>query len=75
MVSSVLAAFSPNDQVSPELAPSLPDPDDEVFPGTALATTHKVLITGNSAHFPKELCAPVKVLSPAQAAQLLFTLI
>ena len=71
VVSSLLAAFGPNDQVSPKPAPSLIDPDDEVFLGTALATTDKILVTGNSAHFPAEVCLPVEVLTPAQAVQLL----
>ena len=71
LVSSLLAAFGPNDQVSPKLAPSLPDSDDEVFLGTTLATTDKILVTGNSAHFPAGICLPVEVLTPAQAVQLL----
>lgn len=71
VVSSLLATFGPNNQVSPKPAPSLPDPNDEVFFGTALATTDKILVTGNSAHFPAELCFPVEVLTPAQAVQLL----
>ena len=71
VVSSLLAAFDPSNQVAPKPAPALPDPDDQVFLGTALATTDKILITGNSVHFPPEICLPVKVLTPAQAIQAL----
>ena len=71
VVSSLLAVFGPTDQVSTKSAPALPDPDDEVFLGTALATADKILVTGNSAHFPADVCLPVKVLTPTQAVQLL----
>jgi putative PIN family toxin of toxin-antitoxin system len=68
-VSALLAAFGPVDQVSLRESPSLPDPDDEVFLGAALATADKVLVTGNRAHFPAATCSPVRVLSPAEAVQ------
>ena len=70
-VASLLAIFSPGDQVTPALAPSLPDPDDEVFLAAALVTKDRVLVTGNQAHFPANVCTPVKVLSPAEAILLL----
>lgn len=71
VVASLLTLFSPNDQVSPRAAPSLPDPDDEVFVAAALATIDRVLITGNQAHFPDDVCAPVQIFSPAEALLLL----
>jgi putative PIN family toxin of toxin-antitoxin system len=71
VVASLMAVFSPGDQVTPALAPSLPDPDDEVFLAAALVTTDRVLVTGNQAHFPANVCNPVKVLSPADAILLL----
>lgn len=69
VVASVLAVFSPVDQVTPESAPPLPDSDDEAFLAAALMTPDQVLVTGNAIHFPADLCAPVEVLSPAVALQ------
>jgi putative PIN family toxin of toxin-antitoxin system len=69
VVTVMLAVFGPNDQVTPESAAALPDPDDEVFLATAMATSDKILVTGNGAHFPKAICAPVQILTPAQALQ------
>ena len=68
-VSALLAAFGPAGQVSLREVPPLPDPDDEVFLAAALATADKILVTGNRAHFPQDRCAPVRVLSPAEAVQ------
>lgn len=68
VVSAVLAAFGPATQVTPTKPPPLPDRDDEVFLGAALSTPDLILVTGNAAHFPPKVCAPVKILSPAQAA-------
>ena len=68
-VSALLAAFGAADQVSLRDVPPLPDPDDEVFLAAAFATPDKVLVTGNRAHFPAASCAPVRVLSPAEAIQ------
>ena len=67
VVSSLLAIFTPADQVTPGKAPTLPDPDDEVFLAAALATPTKVLVTGNATHFPPDICGPVRILNPAQA--------
>jgi len=69
VVASLLTAFGPTDQVSPTKAPPLPDPDDEIFLAAALATTDRILVTGNRAHFPAEACAPVQIFSPAEALQ------
>ncbi len=71
LISSLLAIFSPGDQVSPRSSPSLPDPDDEIFLAAALMTPDQVLITGNAAHFPAEICAPVQVLLPVEALKLI----
>lgn len=70
-VTSLLAVFGPGEQVTPKPGIALPDPDDEVFWATAMATVDKVLVTGNTAHFPAKACAPVRILTPAQALQLL----
>lgn len=67
VVASILASFGPVDQVSPTVVKRLPDPDDDVFLAVALATSDKVLVTGNSMHFPADLCQPVQILTPAQA--------
>ncbi|MDX2109095.1 MAG: putative toxin-antitoxin system toxin component, PIN family [Verrucomicrobiota bacterium] len=69
VVASLLAVFSPNDQVTPVPAATLPDPDDEVFLATAMATPDKILVTGNGAHFPPAICVPVEILTPGQALQ------
>jgi len=71
VVASLLSVFGPGDQVGSGSAPPLPDPDDEVFLAAALATTDCILVTGNQAHFPTDVCAPVQVLSPAEAILLL----
>jgi uncharacterized protein len=71
LISSLLAIFSPGDQVSPRSCPPLPDPDDEIFLAAALMTPDQVLITGNAAHFPAEICAPVQVLLPVEALKLI----
>lgn len=68
-VTALLGAFGPTDQVALRVAPSLPDPDDEVFLAAALATKDKILVTGNRAHFPPARCFPVQVLSPAEAVR------
>lgn len=69
IVSSLLNAFGPSDQVSPKTSPALPDTDDEIFLAVALATPDKILVTGNLAHFPPEICLPVEVLKPKTAVQ------
>ena len=71
LISSLLAIFSPGDQVSPRSCPPLPDPDDEIFLAAALMTPDQVLITGNTAHFPAEIRAPVQILSPVEALKLI----
>jgi len=73
VIASLLAVFDPLDQVTPAPAAYLPDPDDEAFLAAAMATSDKILVTGNTAHFPAELCAPVQILTPAQALQRLST--
>jgi hypothetical protein len=67
VVGSLLAVVGPSEQVVPGSAPTLPDQGDEVFLAAALATADQVLVTGNSVHFPAEVCAPVDVLTPAEA--------
>lgn len=70
-VGTFLDAFDPALQVSPFKAPSLPDPDDQVFLGTALATKDKILVTGNSNHLPTRICRPAAIYTPANALKLL----
>ena len=67
VVASLLAVFDPRDQVTPVAVGGLPDPDDEAFLATAMATPDRVLVTGNGAHFPPAICQPVRILTPAQA--------
>ena len=71
VVTSLLSAFGPADQVMPSLAPASPVANDEVFLAIALATPDQILVTGNTAHFPPEICAPVKILTPAAALLLI----
>ncbi|MCC5833208.1 MAG: putative toxin-antitoxin system toxin component, PIN family [Opitutales bacterium] len=69
VVANLLNCFGPSDQILPLDAPDLPDPDDTVFLGTALATADKVLVTGNTAHFPEEICRPARIMTPVEAVQ------
>lgn len=71
VVDSLLAAFDLAHQVPATPTPPLPDPDDEVFLAAALATPDQILINGNTSHFPPNVCAPVRVLTPAQALRTL----
>ncbi len=66
-VASLLALFGLADQVPSGRSPRLPDPNDEIFLAAALETTDHVLVTGNTAHFPGKICAPVHILNPAEA--------
>jgi uncharacterized protein len=70
-VTALLAAFDPAHQVAASPAPALPDADDEIFLAAALATPDRILITGNTAHFPAKLCAPAEILTPAAALKTL----
>lgn len=45
---------------------ALPDPDDEMFLEVALCSQAEALITGNKEHFPRVICQPVQVYSPAE---------
>ena len=69
VISSLLTVFRPGEQRTPERVSALPDPEDEVFLATAMATSDRILVTGNTVHFPPRLCAPVRVLTPAEALQ------
>lgn len=68
-VSALLAAFDSAHQVPVGVAPALPDYDDEIFLAAALAKSDEILVTGNTAHFPAEICRPAKVLTPSAALQ------
>jgi len=46
------------------LSHSLPDPDDDPFLEVTLASQSVCLVTGNSKHFPAELCQGATVVSP-----------
>jgi putative PIN family toxin of toxin-antitoxin system len=48
------------------LAYSLPDPDDEIFLKTTLASQAACLVTGNQNHFPAELCHGIMIYSPRE---------
>jgi uncharacterized protein len=48
------------------LANSLPDPDDETFLETAMASQAECLVTGNRNHFPVELCYGIIINSPRE---------
>jgi len=59
-------------EVAPVEPPArLPDVDDEVFLAAALGSTDKIVVTGNTKHFPSAACRPVRVLTPAEALRLL----
>lgn len=72
VVTSLLSVFGERDQITPKhLEIRLPDEDDEIFLAAAMATPDQILVTGNTVHFPSEICVPVRILSPAQALELL----
>jgi putative PIN family toxin of toxin-antitoxin system len=48
------------------LGNSLPDPDDETFLETTMASQAACLVTGNQNHFPAELCHGIIVYSPRE---------
>ncbi|MBM4145753.1 MAG: putative toxin-antitoxin system toxin component, PIN family [Nitrospira sp.] len=48
------------------LANSLPDPDDETFLETTMASQAACLVTGNQNHFPAELCLGTMIYSPRE---------
>lgn len=48
------------------LRQSLPDPDDAMFLGVALAGAAEGVVTRHLKHFPASCCDGVRVLSPAQ---------
>ncbi len=50
---------------STPLSLPLRDPDDEPFLEIAVSARADYLVTGNAAHFPRELCQGVQVVSPA----------
>jgi len=50
------------------LAASLPDPDDLPFLEVA-AFAQADLVTGNLRHFPKRVCRPVRVITPAECLE------
>jgi putative PIN family toxin of toxin-antitoxin system len=50
---------------STPLSLPLRDPDDEPFLEIAVSGDADYLVTGNAAHFPRELCHGVEVVSPA----------
>lgn len=51
------------------LKKSLPDPDDNMFLEVAIASESDCIITGNTTHFPQELCCDMVVFSPSTFIQ------
>ena len=52
------------------LPEKLPHLDDEAFLEVAIAGHVECLVTGNTAHFPMERCAHIKVVTPRQFLEL-----
>jgi putative PIN family toxin of toxin-antitoxin system len=52
------------------LKTTLPDPDDLMFLEVAAATSNRVLVTGNTKHYPQKSRGSVLVLTPAEALSL-----
>jgi uncharacterized protein len=72
VVTSFLSVFGERDQVTPRsLDVRLPNPDDGIFLVAAMETTDQILITGNTSHFPADLCVPVRVFTASQALELI----
>lgn len=71
-IKNLLAAFPPAGfRQGRATDVKLPDPDDISFVAVALATEDKVIITGNSRHFPLLAIKPVTILSPREALNIL----
>jgi putative PIN family toxin of toxin-antitoxin system len=51
----------------PILALRLPDPADQAFLEVAMAAAERVLVTGNTKHFPASRVRPARVFTPAAA--------
>jgi len=54
----------------PEMGPALPDEDDRPFLEVALAAGAHAIVTGNLKHFPPDICAPVRIIAPAEFIRL-----
>jgi putative PIN family toxin of toxin-antitoxin system len=68
VVTELLALFQMNWHTTPATnAPKLPDPEDEVFLAVALATPDRILVTGNTKHYPPARRGGAEVITPAQA--------
>ena len=71
-VSGFLQVVEDQHLVNPvPLKRSLPDPDDLIFLEVAHATSDRVLVTGNTKHYPQKCRGVVQVLTPAEAWSLL----
>ncbi|MBW7893737.1 MAG: putative toxin-antitoxin system toxin component, PIN family [Opitutaceae bacterium] len=68
-VQAEILAFFDLDGHTPAASPvpSLPDPHDEPFLAVALATPDRVLVTGNTKHYPPASRSGVAVLTPREA--------
>lgn len=67
IIANLISIFPLGWRVYPSTTIPLPDPDDEPFLAAALATTDKILVTGNVKDFPPKARSGVKVLSPREA--------
>ena len=71
-VAAMLAMFQDHaEYATPELLTVqpvivLPDPDDMPFLRCALALGAECIVTGNKRHFPRDRCAGIDILSPAE---------
>ncbi len=63
--------FQKHVTVSPTIELSASEPADTKFLEVANATASKILVTGNIKHFPRKSRGHVRVLSPADAVQVL----
>lgn len=45
----------------------LPDRDDEMFVRAAMSTGTRIITTHNARHYPRTVCAPVRIMTPKQA--------
>ncbi|MBC7367703.1 MAG: PIN domain-containing protein [Undibacterium sp.] len=66
VVTEVLAIFRLDGYREGEAGVTLPDPDDAPFLAVALMAD-RVLVTGNTRHFPEKSRGEVEVLTPAEA--------
>ncbi len=70
VIKSFIASLMIYESIMPiSISENLPDDDDKIFIEVALATKDKIIVTGNTKHYPPQLMKKlgITILSPAEA--------